>query len=148
MAVTSDRGVRLIKNWEGLRLEAYKDAVGVWTIGYGHTGTVGGQPVGPGMRITEFQAEQILRSDLGRFERGVQAVLARPASQDQFDAFVALAFNIGVGGFQGSSVVKRFNQGDLGGCIRAFLLWIRGGGQILEGLVNRRAAEVARFVGH
>ena len=134
----------MLKNFEGLRLHAYKDAVGVWTIGYGHTGP----DVYPGQVITEPQAEALLKGDVKKFEQGVQNLLARAANQPQFDGLVLLAYNIGLGAFAQSTLLARFNAGDIEGAARQFGEWVLAGGQILRGLVRRRFAEAVRFMAH
>lgn len=129
------RGLALIKQYEGCRLKAYKCPAGVWTIGYGSTGP----HVGAGKVITQAEAEALLRQDLVRFERAVAQ--ADSATQNQFDAMVSLAFNIGIGAFQKSSVLRKHNAGDHAGAKASFALWNKAGGRVLSGLVTRRAAE-------
>jgi lysozyme len=137
---TSQKGVDLIKSFEGCELRAYVCPAGVLTIGYGHTGP----DVRSGQRISEEQAEQLLRDDLGRFEDGV-AKHAGKASQGQFDAMVSLCFNIGIRAFAGSTVCKRHRTGDHARAADAFLMWnkgrVRGRLTVLPGLTRRRAAE-------
>lgn len=135
-------GIALIKEFEGLRLEAYKDAVGVWTIGYGSTG----DHVKPGMDITEEQAEILLLGDLDRFERAV-SVMAPVATDNQFAAMVSLAFNVGEGegGFKTSTLRRKHNEGDHEGAANEFARWNKAGGKILGGLTRRRAAEAALY---
>ncbi|MGI0015145.1 MAG: lysozyme, partial [Nitrososphaera sp.] len=140
MAKVSDEGCRLIRNYEGLRLQAYKDPVGIWTIGYGST--IG---VKEGMIITAAEAEGLLKQDLEHFERGVENSLRRPANQHQFDSLVSLAYNIGLTAFRQSTLLRKFNQGDTDGAAKEFLRWIRAGSRVLPGLVKRRAAEKAIF---
>lgn len=130
------KGLALIKRFEGCKLTAYKCPAGIWTIGYGSTGP----HVKPGMEITEAQAEQLLRDDLARFEQAVSAA-APNATQNQFDAMVSLAFNIGIAGFQKSSVLRLHNLGKFQGAADSFALWNKGGGKVLPGLVRRRADE-------
>lgn len=131
-------GLALIKEFEGLRLRAYHDAVGIPTIGYGSTGS----HVRMGMTITEQEAEDLLKLDLSRFERGVaQAVGAVPTTPNQFSAMVCLAYNIGVGAFNRSSVLRLHLQGKRLLAAGAFLLWVKAGGKTLRGLVRRRNAE-------
>lgn len=140
-------GLALIKSFEGLRLTAYLCPAGVPTIGYGHTGLdVSHADVAAKWTITEAQAEEILRRDLGRFEKAVASCIARPLTQNQFDAMVSLAFNIGAAAFRGSSVVRRFNAGRTTEAADAFLLWNKAGGKVLPGLVRRREAERALFL--
>lgn len=134
------KGLALIKRWEGLKLTAYLCPAKVWTVGYGSTG----KHVKPGMTITEPEAEALLRKDLARFEQKV-STLAKHPTQEQFDAMVALAFNIGEDGFARSSVLKAHNAGDFVRAAQAFGMWVRGGGRTLKGLVNRRADEAALY---
>jgi len=133
----SNAGLRLIKNFEGLRLRAYRCPAGVWTIGYGHTGA----EVKPGMVITETEAEALLRADIAVFENCVSAAVKVPISQPQFDALVSLAFNIGCGALRRSTLLRRLNAGDYRGAAREFDKWIRAKGVVLAGLVSRRRDE-------
>lgn len=143
---TGARGLSLIRQFEGLRREAYKDSVGIWTIGYGHTAAAGLPKPVPGMRVTEVEAEAILAVDLGKYEAAVEAALRQEPSQNQFDAMVSLCFNIGPGNFTRSSVVRAFNAGDEKAAARAFLAWNRAGGRVLAGLTRRREAEKRLFL--
>lgn len=144
----SRTGIDLIKKWEGCRLTAYKDSVGVLTIGYGHTSAAGAPSVKSGMTITQIEADGILTADLVKYEAAVSKALTRSPTQSQFDAMVSLCYNIGTGGFAGSSVAKKFNAGDLKGAADAFLLWNKGGTpkRVIDGLTNRRAAERQLFL--
>ena len=132
----SQRGVDLIKSFEGLELTAYKDAVGILTIGYGSTGA----HVTPGLTITPAQAEKLLRDDLTRFEACVEKAVPG-LSDNRFAACVSLAFNIGCSAFEGSSVCRLARAGDHGAAQRSFSLWNKAGDKVLAGLVRRRAAE-------
>lgn len=134
------KGLALIKHFEGCKLSAYKCPANVWTIGYGSTGS----HVKPGMQITEQEAEKLLREDLSRFEKAV-AEDAPNATQNQFDAMVSLAFNIGIAGFRRSSVRRLHRAGDHQGAAKAFLMWSKAGGKTLRGLVRRREAEAALY---
>lgn len=134
-------GLALIKSFEGLRLTAYKCPADVWTVGYGSTGP----HVKPGMTITEAQADKLLQDDLDRFETSV-ARHAPEATQNQFDAMVSLAFNIGTGAFEKSTLLRKFLNGDKMGAADAFLQWVNAGGRKLEGLIRRRNAERALFL--
>ncbi len=136
------KGLALIKGFEGLRLDAYRCPAGVATIGYGSTGA----HVRMGMSITPGRAEELLLEDLARFETGV-AAMAGAVTSDQFSAMVSLAFNIGLGKFATSTVLKRHKLGNRVGAGNAFLMWNRGGGQILKGLIRRREAERALYLG-
>ena len=146
---TNAAGLKLIKQWEGLRLDAYPDpATGgePWTIGYGHTSAAGAPKVSKGMRITEAEAEEILRRDLGQYEFAVAQAILTDMNENQFAAMVSLCFNIGPGNFKSSSVVKRFNAGDISGAAEAFLMWNKANGKVMQGLVNRREAEKKLFL--
>mgnify|MGYP006055735879 FL=1 len=143
---TNLAGIELIKAWEGLRTTAYQDSVGVWTIGYGHTSMAGEPKVTPGMRITPDQATAILANDLGKYESAVSSALKRTPTGNQFAAMVSLCFNVGPGNFLKSSVLTRFNAGDMQGAADAFLMWNKAGGKVLQGLVNRREAERKLFL--
>lgn len=142
----SEHGIATIKTFEGLRLEAYLDAVGVPTIGYGHTGGVQlGQKL-----PDEAAADALLRADLARFEDVVTDHTLNRATQGQFDAYVSLAFNIGASAFVRSKTLKRFLAGDIVGAAEA-LEWFNKGrvnGKliVIDGLVRRRAQERAMFL--
>lgn len=145
----SDAGLNIIKKWEGLRLIAYPDpATGgePYTIGYGHTYSAGPPKVKPGMRITGVEASAILKSDLGVFERGVSDLLKRNPTQAQFDAMVSLAYNIGLGNYKKSTVLRKFNEGDFSGAADAFMLFVKANKKVMQGLVNRRSDERDLFL--
>lgn len=147
MARVSPEGRRFVQRHEGLRLEAYDDGKGVWTIGYGRTAPINGEPIRPGMRITREQADALLDEDLRRFEVGVENRLRRPATQPQFDALVSFAYNVGLGAFARSSVLTRHNEGNAEGVCRALVLWRDDGKPTEQGLVLRRASEIYRYMG-
>jgi lysozyme len=139
-------GLDLIKKHEGLRLNAYRCPAGVWTIGYGITSSAGVGKVTPGMKITQAEAEDMLRRALAVFEAGVEKAIKRQPTQAQFDAMVSLAYNIGVGAFSKSSVVRHFNAGDMDRAAISFLMWNKAAGKVLPGLTKRRADERAWFL--
>lgn len=135
----SERGLQLIKHFEGLRLEAYRCPADVPTIGYGHT-----LGVKMGDRITQDQAEELLRKDLAIFERGVNKAVTALITQGQYDALVSFAYNLGLGALQGSTLLRKLNAGeDASG---EFGRWVHAGGKRLDGLVRRREAERALFL--
>ncbi|MNR27868.1 Lysozyme RrrD [compost metagenome] len=138
---TSQRGIDLIKRFEGFELEAYQDSVGVWTIGYGHT--IG---VKPGDRITQAQADLTLMRDLTIYETGVSNMVLKPITQGQFDALVSFAFNLGIGALGKSTLLQKLNAGDPVGAVMEFQRWVYAGGKKLNGLVKRREAERDLFV--
>lgn len=137
---TSRKGVAFIAAREGLATRAYKDAAGVWTIGYGHTGMAGPPRVASGMTVTPRQAAAILAADIERFERRVEKAL--PAvSQTVFDGAVCFDFNTGA--IHKAGWVNAFRQGDLEDARRRLLSWTKAGGRDIAGLKNRRNAEAA-----
>jgi lysozyme len=134
--------VELIKRNEGCRLAAYQDSVGVWTIGYGHTG----DDVTEGLQISQDQAEQLLRQDLEKFQDGVDDAIAGDTSDNQFGAMVSLAFNIGLAHFKTSTVLREHNAGHYQTAADAFLLWNKAGGRVLPGLDRRRREERDQYL--
>ncbi len=134
---------------EGKRLSAYRDCVGVWTIGYGHTSRAGAPLVTPGLKISEAEADEILSRDLRTFERGVADALRKAKGeilQREFDALVDLAFNIGLGAFRSSSLLRACLAGDKALAAEKFLDWSKAGGRVMPGLVARRKRERAWFL--
>jgi lysozyme len=130
-----DFGLALIKSCEGLRLDAYQDTGGVWTIGYGHT-----LGVSKGDTITPGEAERLLIEDIGRHD--ITPLLdGAPTKQCQFDAMTSLAFNIGLERFRNSTVLKRHKLQNTIGAANAFLLWVYDNGRKEPGLVKRRELE-------
>ena len=140
---TSQKGIDLITGFEGSKLVAYLCPAGVWTIGRGHTSMAGPPRVTPGMRITEDEAERILKTDLVQYENAVNKYITVRLSQPQFDALVSLCYNIGPDAFRRSSVVKHVNSREWDKVPADFMKWVKGGGRELPGLVRRRRAEVA-----
>lgn len=136
----------LVKEFEGLRRKAYKDAVGVWTIGYGITAAAGlGIAPKAGMTITEAEAEAFLLKGLEKFADSIRPKITAPINENEFGAFLSLAYNIGPGAFGKSSALRRFNAGDKAGAADAILLWNKAGGKVLAGLNRRREAERVLF---
>ena len=141
-----DAGLALIKQFEGLRLDAYQDVAGIWTIGYGHT-----RGVFPGMTMTEAAADQALADDLQGAEAVVDDATGDVATGDnQFSAMVALCFNIGSANFRASTVLRQHCAGDFPDAADAFLMWnkthVGGVLQEVAGLTNRRTAERALYL--
>jgi lysozyme len=140
----SDAGLALIKRAEGLRLDAYDDGGGIWTVGYGST-----LGVHRGTSVTPGEAERRLMEDIARLD--ISPYLdGAPTTQNQFDAMQSLAFNIGlgdpfhkpmIGGFRSSSVLKFHKVGKYNRAADSFLLWVKDGGKVIKGLQNRREAE-------
>lgn len=142
-----DRGLDLIRAFEGFRAEPYRDAVGVPTIGYGSTYYPDGQRVRlTDPPISEPEARRLMQATLAEFEDGISAALQVEVTQSQFDALVCWAFNVGVSAAQESTLLRRLNAGDVQGAADQFLRWNRAGGQVLRGLTRRREAERALFL--
>ena len=140
----STKGLDLIKSFEGLRLDSYRCSANVATVGYGHTGPDVRIP----MTITPGEAERLLQKDIARFETGVTAMVSGvPTSENEFSAMVSLAFNIGLGAFATSTLLKRHKAGNKIGAANAFLMWNRAGKRVLPGLIRRREAERALYLG-
>lgn len=138
----SQKGLDLIKEFEGLRLEAYKCSAGVATVGWGHTGP----DVKLGMKITEDQAEALLKQDLAKFERGVLEALGdAPTTENQFSALVSLAYNIGLGAFRKSTALREHKAGNSKRAVAGIMMWVKANNKILGGLVRRRRAEAALY---
>lgn len=139
----SSTGLALTRAFEGLRLEAYQDSAGRWTIGYGHTGP----EVHEGLRISEFEAEALLRADLAAAVACVRRAVRVEITQSQFDALVDFCFNAGRGSFLNSSLLRYLNAGRFESVVVQFGLWAHADGEVVPGLVRRRAAEAALFAG-
>lgn len=145
--------VAFIGDWEGLRLNSYRDIVGVWTICYGET-----KGVGPGMKATKQECDELLGASISSHEQGMRRCLKNPgptlkeraasfsAKTDgiptgPYVAFVSLSYNIGYGGFCNSSLPRLINAGNIRAACNALPAFNRAGGKVVQGLVNRRAAE-------
>lgn len=139
---TSQKGIDLIAQFEGCKTQAYYDIVGVLTIGYGHTGA----DVKKNMIITQEQAQTLLKSDLLRFETTVNHYVTVPLTQNQFDALVCFVYNVGSGNFSSSTLLKLLNAGNYVGAADQFVRWNKAGGQVVNGLTNRRLAEKQLFL--
>ena len=132
----------LIMEFEGLRLEAYRDIAGVWTIGYGHSELAPTPPTPhAGMVISREQAEEFLAADLEHFASRLRPMFTREATPNEFGAMLSLAFNIGLRAFGQSTCLSRFNAGDIEGAAEALTWWNKASGKVVKGLVRRREAE-------
>jgi GH24 family phage-related lysozyme (muramidase) len=143
----STAGLDLLTEFEGLRLKAYIDPVGIWTIGYGHTSAAGEPLVASGLVITKDEAGEILKRDMGQYEEGVRKYVKVDLTQGQFDALTDFAYNAGVGALQKSTLLKKVNAGKFDEVPAEFMKWTKGGGRELPGLVRRRRAEVKLWRG-
>lgn len=133
--------VPFIAEFEGLRLKAYRDPVGIWTIGYGHT-----QGVRPGDVWTREQAEEALRSEVAKFMTGVEELVDVPLTLNQLAALTSFSYNVGLGALRRSSLLKRLNEENYAAAANQFLRWNRAGGRVLNGLTRRRRAEKELFL--
>ncbi|CAJ6884797.1 glycoside hydrolase [Burkholderia pseudomallei] len=152
--VYSKSGLQLTEQFEGCRLTAYQDSVGVWTIGYGHTGS----DVYKGLTITQEQAEAFLMKDIAKAAAAVNRLVTLDRAgapdtdglpdltQEEFDALVDFTFNLGAGNLASSTLLKKLNAGDIEGAAAEFPKWVHAGGKVLAGLVKRRDAERALFL--
>ncbi|MEO0770936.1 MAG: lysozyme [Cyanobacteria bacterium J06649_4] len=139
---TNRNGLLLIKSFEGLRLRAYRDAVGIWTIGYGTT-----RGVRPNMTISEQQAIEFLQQDLARFEKSINDAVQVPINDNQFSALSSFTYNVGPGALRSSTLLRLLNKGDIRGAADQFPRWNKAGGRELAGLTRRRNAERLLFLG-
>jgi len=137
----SEKGLDLIKRFEGCQLSAYRCPAGVLTIGYGHT-----HGVHAGDTCTPRQAELWLTEDCSVAELTIESNVKVPVNQNQFDALVSFVFNLGAGNFVKSTLLKKLNAGDYTGAAIEFDCWVNAGGRKLPGLVKRRAAERELFL--
>ena len=142
----SDNGMKLLEQFEGLRLEAYLDSAGIYTIGFGTIKYPDGSKVKKGDKITKDQAKEYKLHDLKEFESTVNTSVTAPLSQNQYDALVSLSYNIGSGAFKNSTLLKKLNNGDYKGAAEQFLVWNKVNSKKVQGLVNRREAERNLFL--
>lgn len=145
--------VALIKQFEGFRAAPYLDSVGIPTIGYGSTTYPGGEKIGlHDPAITPDQGVQFLEYSLGLMSQAIAVLFQRVPTLNQAAAMLCLTYNIGAGAFRGSTVLAKFNAGDVAGAADAFLAFDKGhvNGQlvVIPGLLNRRQAERAVFLRH
>lgn len=137
----SANGLALTEKFEGLRLDAYQDTAGVWTIGYGHTGP----DVQPSLTITQEQAEILLAADIAWAAACVNKAVKSAINQNQFDALVDFTFNLGCASLVQSTLLHLVNTGDFTAAAQQFLRWNKACGQPLKGLTLRRQAEMELF---
>lgn len=137
--------IDLIKQFEGFRANAYQDSVGVWTIGYGTT-RINGQPVTAGMTITQQQALQLVQQEVNKLTRQIDTIVAVPINDNQLNALIDFAYNLGFNALKTSTLIRKLNAGDYNGAADQFDRWVYAGGKVLPGLVKRREAEKQLFV--
>lgn len=137
----SQKGLDLIKEFEGLRLKAYQCSAKKWTIGYGHTNNVR-----PDDEITELQALELLIRDVYDCEGAINRLVTKTLNQGQLDSLCSFIFNVGIGNFQKSTLLRLLNEGDFIGASKQFERWVYCKGKKLNGLVRRRKAEKQMFL--
>ena len=140
---TSQKGIDLIKKYEGFRATSYLCPASVPTIGYGATYYPNGRKVTmDDAPITEQEAEYMLRKMLTSYENGVNRYVQKPINQNQYDALVSFAYNLGLGALKSSTLLRKVNQDpDDKSIEKEFLKWVKAGGNVLKGLVKRRLEE-------
>lgn len=139
----SANGLNLIKKYEGLSLKAYKATPSeqYYTIGYGHYGS----DVRSDETITKNEADTLLKADVKRFEDGVTNLVKVKINQNQFDALVSFAYNLGLMNLKSSDLLKYLNNGDYVSASNEIPKWCHAGGKVLNGLVKRRKEEKELF---
>ena len=141
------QAIDIIKEHEGFRESTYLDSAGIPTIGYGTTAAAGlGIVPVPGMTISEKQAERFLIKAIEKFAAEIKPSIHRPMTDNQWSAFLSLAYNIGPGAFRRSSALRHFNNGETMRAADAILMWNKAGGKVLRGLQRRRMRERALFL--
>lgn len=143
---TSNSGKAFIQSFEGRYLVAYDDGTGVWTIGCGTIKYPNGRAVKKGDVCTDAQVEQYFSNDLVKFENSVNSLVKVPLTQNQFDALVSFAYNVGATNFSNSTLLKKLNAKDYKGAAAEFPKWNKAGGKVISGLTKRRNAEMELFL--
>lgn len=140
------KGIAFLHKEEGLRLNAYKDQIGKWTIAFGNTYLLDGSPVKDGDKLTLVEANKLFAVKIKDYEAAVNKGVKVLITQNQFNALVSLCYNIGTGAFLNSTLLKKINSKASAEEIQAqFNLWKKGGGKVLPVLVNRRKREFKLF---
>ena len=143
----SEKGLSMIERFEGCLLKASNKLDGVWTIGYGQTGSYYGKRVHRGMTTTKAEAHAWLRDhSIKTYEDAVTQAVKVPLNQHQFDALVSFVYNVGVGALKQSTALRKLNAGDYAGAADALTMWTKCNGKVLAGLVRRRKEERALFL--
>jgi len=141
---TSEVGIQLIKRFEGCKLKPYLCPAGYWTVGYGHV--IGNGKTKPEKQLyTQGEINELLRTDLARFEQGVLRYCPVPLTQFEFDSLVSFSFNLGLGVLQRSTLRRKILRQDKQAAARNILKYNKAGGQVLKGLTRRREAEYRMF---
>ena len=138
----SQEGLSLIKKFEGCKLQSYKCAAGVWTIGYGST-----NGIEEGMEISQERADMLLLEDVEVFEKAVNELVEVPLEQNQFDSLISWTFNLGPTNLKNSTLLKVLNNKNYDEVPTQIKRWNKAGGKVLQGLIRRREAEALLFEG-
>ncbi|RXJ79808.1 muraminidase [Aliarcobacter skirrowii] len=141
----SSKGIELIKEFEGFSSSAYLCSAGKWTIGYGNTFWEDKTPVKKGDEISKTKATELITKIANEFARDVATLIQIDVTQNQFDALVSLAYNIGLGAFKSSTLLNQLNKGNFIGAGQEFLRWNKSNGKPLLGLTRRREREKLLF---
>lgn len=136
----SMNAINLIAKWEGFESEAYRDVVGIWTIGFGHT-----KDVKEGDKISYFDAVSLLKKEVTHFARGIELNVTVTLTQNMFDALTSFAYNLGLGNLKRSTLLRKLNGEDYEGAAREFKRWNKAGGKVYRGLTSRRLEEEELF---
>ena len=143
----NERGIEMVKSFEGISLKPYLCPANVWTVGYGATRSSTGGPIDPDMEaISETEAEALLIRDLGSSEGWVRRLIKTALTENQYSALTSFTFNVGAGALQRSTLRMKLNSEEFQGAADEFPKWHRAGGRILAGLVRRRVAEQTLFL--
>lgn len=140
-------GLALVKSFEGFEPKWYRDPVGIWTIGYGHTDAAGSPKYASSksLVLTEASATELLQRDVQKYADTVSSVVKVPLNDNQFDALVSWCYNVGQGAVTKSTLVRKLNAGDYASVPSELAKWNKAGGKALKGLTRRREAEAALF---
>jgi len=146
--IISAEGLKLIKQFEGIRNRPYRCSAGLWTVGVGHLiGNGKSLPKDWNRTFTEEEINALLTRDIAKFERGVRMYIKVPLRQCEYNALCSFAFNLGLGTLQRSTLRQKINRGDKEGAAKEILKYCRAGGKIIKGLQRRREAEYQMFLG-
>lgn len=137
--------MQMIKEFEACRLEAYADVAGIPTIGWGTTHYENGEPVRLGEHITQERADALLAHDMVKFEKAIQNHVVPQLSPHQTAALISFVYNVGVGAFFHSTLLRYLNENDITAATGEFMKWVHAGGRVIGGLKDRRMAEAQMF---
>ena len=144
--LVSNNCINIVKKYEGFRSKPYKCPAGIWTIGYGSTFYINGEKVSRyDSEISETFASELLENVVNDFAIKVDRLIKVSLNQNQFDALVSFTYNVGIGAFSKSTLLKKLNTADLNGASKEFVRWNKANGKVLKGLTNRRIDEQKLF---